>query len=112
MYESLYNDPILNDPTYTRNGVQTQPGTLACSSTRNVFSDTHSNACIYSLFHCLGSERTKLESLHSYNPTILLLKMTKDRPNRVQEDQYIRTFLVALFMRMMKCKKVNALESG
>ena len=23
MCESLYNDPILNDPTYTRNGVQT-----------------------------------------------------------------------------------------
>ena len=38
--------------------------------------------------------------------------MTKDRPNRVQDDQYIRTFLVALFMRMMKRKKVNALESG
>ena len=28
MYESLYNDPILNDPTYTRNGAQTLPGTL------------------------------------------------------------------------------------
>ena len=31
-----------------------------------------------------------------YKPTILLLEITKDRPNRVQDGQYIRMFLVAL----------------
>ena len=65
-----------------------------------------------SLLENHGNCHLNLKVCTGYNPTVLLLEMTKDRPNRVQDDQYIRKFLVALFVRVTKYKQLHALESG